>query len=150
MTLAAGRWTGLLLLAACAAPDPAPVAVTRAYAFAPPTTSEAAAYVDLHNPGGRADTLLAVSTPAAGGVMLHRSVAAGAMIRMEHVDVLPVPAGEVVRMEPGALHLMLPGLHHLPAAGDTLELVLTFRTAGQLPVRAPVIAYGSEAPGGTP
>jgi hypothetical protein len=72
--------------------------------------------------------------------MLH-SVTAG---RMETVEWLAVPPGERVTLAPGGYHLMLHGLRHAVAAGDTLTLRLRFSGAGELVVRVPVLRY-SEA-----
>ena len=127
------------------------IEVTEAFGFAPATASEAAVYLTLHNRGPGDDTLVRVSSPEAAGAMVHRSVTAGAMVTMEHVDRLPLPAGEPVRMAPGALHLMLVDLAPIPRAGDSLTIILEFARGASQTVRVPVIPYGDPPdPGGVP
>lgn len=136
------------LAAGCAPPAPA-IAIDDAYAYAPPTAAEAAAYVTIRNRGDD-DTLIAVSSPSASTVTIHRQVAAGAMVRMEPVWMLGVPAGATMRLVPGDLHLMLEGLSTTPGPGDSVSLLFTFRRAGTVRVTAPVIAYGDTPPTGGP
>ncbi len=127
---------------ACGAGTNGGITVTEAYGFAPATASEAAVYLRLHNEGPGDDTLVRVSSPEAAGVMLHRSVTSGAMVTMEHVDRLPLPVGEPVRMAPGALHLMLVDLAPVPQAGDSLTIILEYARGASQTVRVPVIPYG--------
>ena len=146
------RWLFALLAGTgCAVGTTGGITVTEAYGFAPATASEAAVYLTLHNQGPGEDTLVRVSSPEAAGVMLHRSVTSGAMITMEHVDRLPLPVGEPVRMAPGALHLMLVDLAPVPQAGDSLSIILEFAQGASQTVRVPVIPYGDPPdPGGAP
>jgi periplasmic copper chaperone A len=116
------------------------IAISHAVAPAPASPSEATAFFVIDNRGATADTLLSAASPDADMAMLH-TVAAG---RMETVQVLAVPPGERVTLAPGGYHLMLHGLRHAVAAGDTLTLQLRFSRAGDLVVRAPVLRY-SEA-----
>ena len=141
----------LLAGAACGAGVTDGIEVTEAFGFAPATASEAALYLTLHNRGPGDDTLVRVSSPEAAGVMLHRSVTSGALVTMEHVDRLPLPVGEQVRMAPGALHLMLVDLAPVPQAGDSLTIILEFARGASQTVRVPVIPYGDPPdPGGVP
>jgi len=60
---------------------------------------------------------------------------------------LPVPQVEVpargrLRLTPGQYHLMLGGLVHPLAIGDTVPLELDFSSGIVLRVRAPVLRYG--------
>lgn len=111
--------------------------------MAPPTSSEAAAYVTVANRGAVADTLLDVIAAGAGMTMLHRQVSDGDVTGMEHVDRLPIPARDSVVMAPGHLHIMLMQLAGRPAVGDSVTLELTFSRAGVVAVRAPVVPYGN-------
>jgi copper(I)-binding protein len=108
----------------------------------PPTATTTAFYAVLHNAGTEADTLLAISTPAAARAMLHEMVQEGGVMRMRHLmGGIPLPAGATVRLQPGGLHGMLEGLEGLPDAGGTLQVVLRFARAGEVPVPVRVVRY---------
>lgn len=132
----------LLLIVGCAGAPTSGVEITGAFGYAPSTASEGAVYLTLFNHGPDEDTLMRVTAPVAAGVMIHRAVPSGAMVVMEHLDQLPLPVGESVRMEPGALHLMLMDLTPLPQAGDSLTLYLEFSRGVPQTIRAPIIPYG--------
>ena len=56
---------------------------------------------------------------------------------MSPVEGIHVPAGGTVELAPGGFHMMLDGLGSV-AAGDRLELDLTFEHAGKIVVQAEV------------
>ncbi len=60
------------------------------------------------------------------------------MTSMRPVDQVPLPSGEVVRLEPGGLHLMLEELAGPLEAGSRFEVTLTFREAGTKSVEVEV------------
>ena len=142
------RLLALLALAgACAPREPGAVAagdleVHGAFAFAPPTASEAAAYFTIVNRGREPDTLLTVTSPIAGAAMLHGQVPDGGMVRMEHIGSPAIPARDSLVLAPGGTHLMLMTLDRLPKAGDTIAVTLTFARAGAVNVSLPVRGYG--------
>lgn len=139
----------LLFATGCAAQDGGQMLrVDGSYGYLPVSVDEAGLYFSITNPGTTADTLLSLVCDEADAAMLHQSVPDGAMVRMEHLDLLEIPAGATVRLAPGALHVMLTGLDALPAAGDSLHLALEFARAGTLRLTIPLIAYGESPPGG--
>ncbi len=89
--------------------------------------------------GGRRDTLLSAASEVAGEVMLHKSIMdeEGTM-RMEHQENVPIPAGEIVKFEPGGLHVMLIDLHQDLVTGELIELKLLFENTGEVIIHAPV------------
>jgi hypothetical protein len=136
------------------------IQVTGAWARTSPAVANAgAAYMVLTNAGEVDDALVsaAVASTVAATVELHETRAAGGMggggmggsstttpmMEMVPVDRIDVPAGEVVSLEPGGLHLMMLDLVEPLAAGDELELTLTFEVAGDVVVNAVV---GDAAP----
>lgn len=124
---------------------PAPsagVTVTEAWVRVAATTgTPTAAYLVIANPGGQADALLSVSTPAASGVEMHEtSTDMNGMTGMHPIARLEVPAGATVRLEPGGFHLMVTGLKAPLAVGGTIELDLVFEHAGRVVVQADVRA----------
>lgn len=106
-----------------------------------------AAYLNLTS--DTSDRLLAVSSPAAGRVMIH-AVEAGenGVSRMVHLKVLDLPAGETVTLSPGGMHLMLMQLEQKLEEGATLPLTLTFETAGVITVEAPILGIAATGPEG--
>ncbi|GLW68509.1 hypothetical protein Kpho02_08080 [Kitasatospora phosalacinea] len=92
-----------------------------------------AGYLTVRNSGG-ADTLVSVSSPAAGSVTMHRSTDTS----MEPVDRMDVPAGGTLDLSRGGAHLMIMDWTAQPALGDELELDLQFARAGRVVVKVPV------------
>jgi periplasmic copper chaperone A len=66
--------------------------------------------------------LLAVKTPVAKSVEIHRSDMQGGMMRMEAVEAVPLPAGKAVKLEEGGFHVMLMGLTQPIRAGSKVPL----------------------------
>ena len=139
----------LLSLTSCAPRDAnvraGDLEIHGAFAFAPPTPSEAAAYFTVVNHGRVADTLLDVSSPIARSGMLHQQVPDGGRVHMEPVAVPVIPAGDSLVMAPGGTHLMLVNLESLPQAGSSIVVRLRFARAGDVTINVPVRSY-SDAP----
>lgn len=145
------RLAALLLLAtACSPRDGSVVSagdleVRRAFAFSPPTTSEAAGYFTVVNRGPAPDTLLGISSPLAASAMLHGQVPDGGMVRMEHVEAAVIPASDSLVLAPGGMHVMFMSLEHRPQPGDSIAVRLRFARAGEVTLMIPVRSY-SDAP----
>jgi copper(I)-binding protein len=73
--------------------------------------------------------LVAVKSPAAKTVEVHRSEMHGGMMHMEAVDAVPLPAGKAVKLEPGGFHVMLIGLTRPIQAGTKVPLEFVFEDA---------------------
>jgi copper(I)-binding protein len=137
----------LLLATACSARGADVVSVGdlgvhSTFAFAPPTTSEAAGYFTVVNRGRRPDTLLTITAPIAAGAMLHGQAQDGGIVRMQPIEAPVIPAHDSLVLAPGSTHLMLMTLDHLPKPGDTIAVTLNFARAGAVTVALPVRAYG--------
>ena len=100
-----------------------------------------AVYVSVANDGDIADTLVAVESPLAAHAQVHDEMPSGGMMMMSPVAAVTVPAHGTARLAPGGLHVMLEGLTRRVVAGDTIPLVLVFRRAGRMSVRARVVRY---------
>ncbi len=98
------------------------------------TAMSGGGYLSITNNGEIADRLIAVEA-AFPRVMLHTTEMKDDIARMMHIDVVDVPAGETVVMEPGGLHVMFMGLDgdHLEA-GETFPATLVFEQAGSVEV----------------
>lgn len=95
-------------------------------------------YLTLRSVG--ADRLLGGSTPVAERVELHSMVMTGNVMKMRQLDALALPAGQRVKLEPGAQHLMLVGLKAPLKVGDKLPLTLKFERAGEVKVEMTVMS----------
>ena len=69
--------------------------------------------------------VVAVTTPAAKTVEIHRSAMQEGTMHMHAVDSVALPAGERVEFKPGGFHVMLMGLAKPLAAGDVVPLTFT-------------------------
>jgi copper(I)-binding protein len=100
----------------------------------------AAGYMTITG-GTTDDALVAAGSPVAGEVQIHETMAGGSgMTGMRPVEQIPVSAGATVKLEPGGYHLMLMDLTEVPAVGSTVQITLTFETAGDIVVQAEVRA----------
>lgn len=103
-----------------------------------------AAYMTLTNIGPRSDALIAVETPVAARVELHRMAMNGAVMSMRREVRVAVPARGTASFGPGGLHMMLLGLKIPLKAGDRFPAVLVFANAGRVTV---TVEVADAAPG---
>ena len=131
----------LLALGGCTSPAASTGSLTVRDAWLrTPAGGQTAGYLVIENGTGQADVLTAVALPGGGSAMLHQtSTDASGMTGMHPVDGIHVPAGGAVTLEPGGFHIMIDGLGTV-AAGDKVELDLTFEHAGKVVVQAEVRA----------
>jgi copper(I)-binding protein len=103
--------------------------------------SPAAGYLTITG-GDAADALVGASSPIAMDTQIHETTAGtDGMAGMQEVDRIDVAAGATVTFEPGGYHIMFmdPDAAML-TVGETVELTLTFETAGDVTVEAEVKA----------
>jgi hypothetical protein len=97
------------------------------------TAQVAAGYLAISNAGAEPDRLVGVSSTIAKSVSLHQSrVDANGVASMSPVEMLEIPAGETVLLEPGGYHIMFMGLTGRFSEGDMLPVTLTFEKAGAI------------------
>lgn len=144
-----GSWTaiGALLAAAGLAAGAAVAADARAAAirvdgpWARPTVTGqlgGGGFVRIENRASVDDRLLSAHSPAAERVELHAMSMEGDVMRMRQLDGIDLPAGRVVDLKPGGLHLMFTGLKAPLREGTSLPLTLRFARAGELTVEMKV------------
>ena len=90
--------------------------------------------------GTAADRLLGGSAGVSNAVELHSMQMDGDVMRMREVPGIAVPAGQVVELKPGGLHLMFTGLKQPLKAGESFPLTLRFEKAGEVTVQVKVSA----------
>lgn len=116
--------------------------VIAAAAPAPPLeTGPMAVYLVLGNRGSQPDTLLGVTSPSTSRGDIHATSTANGMSGMGPAGALPINPGEVLRMAPGGLHVMLDGLTAPIQAGDSLVLNLQLSRTGEVTFTIPVVTY---------
>lgn len=104
----------------------------------PPVATVGVAYFSMTNVGGKADSLIAISSPIARKVEIHESRTVQGMVQMRAVASVECPPGATVKIEPGGLHVMLLDLSRPLAAGTEFPLSLRFRDAGVLTIQVRV------------
>lgn len=115
------RWAALLLLPVLAAPGRAEgPSISDAWIRLMPGGGPSAGYFRLENTTGARLILEGAHCPGFGRTTLHRSIEEGGTSRMEHVESLPVPAGETVAFRPGGYHMMLMEPTDPPKVGTRL------------------------------
>jgi len=142
----------LLLVAGAATAQTGSVEVRDAWARATPGKAEiGAAYLTVAS--AVADRLTGVSTPVASNAQLHNSAMEGGIMKMRMLPALDLPAGQPVKLEPGATHIMLLGLTGPLRPGQSFPLTLQFEKAGTREVTVAVEkawAMGPEKATGMP
>lgn len=111
-----------------------------------PGQQVSAAYMDLES--STAAALLGAETGVANRVELHSMTLKDGVMRMRHLERLPIAPNQTVRLEPGGNHLMLLGVKAPLKAGDKVPLELLLEQNGRqtrVKVEADVRAAG-EAP----
>ena len=104
------------------------------------------AYITLRNNAKAKDRLLGVTSPWAEKVMIHSTTSKDGIMRMQAVKDLVIVPGQVIKMKPAGMHLMLTGLRQRLRKGEQLPIVLQFQNAGQVHVQVPILSIASRGP----
>ena len=133
-----------LALAACGQSEPSPpVAAMAQVRLAAVPGRPAAGYLSLVV-GGDRGALVSVSSPQAGRVEMHETMAHGNVSSMRPVARIPVRGGEMISFTPGGRHLMLYDLAPAVGAGGRMDLILHFERGGDEALVAEVVAPGGD------
>jgi uncharacterized protein YcnI/copper(I)-binding protein len=96
-------------------------------------------YLTIANKGDEADRLVGASASAAGRVEIHTMEVVDDVMVMRPVDGgLEIPAGEMVELKPGGLHIMFLDVSDPFREGGTVPVRLEFEKAGSVDVELPV------------
>jgi copper(I)-binding protein len=105
-----------------------------------PEQNASGAFMQLRSADGA--RLVAVSSPVARSVELHKMEMRGQRMKMREVDGIDLPAGQTVNLASGGFHIMLVGLKRQLKEGDSVPLTLVLeRKNGKretIAVNAPV------------
>ena len=96
-------------------------------------------YLMIHNHGRKADRLIGVSADFAARSEIHEMIHDNGVMKMRPLDGgIEIPAGGMVTLKPGGMHLMLMGLAEPLEPGRMLELTLEFASGHSITVPAHV------------
>lgn len=104
----------------------------------PPSQKITAAYMLIENRNTAEISLISASTDAARVVELHKMSLEDGMMRMRKVDSINVPAGAVVKLEPGGYHLMVIDVNRELKEGDRVRVTLKFSNHIEKTIEVPV------------
>jgi len=97
---------------------------------------------------GRSDRLVDVSSPVAERAQMHSESMTGGVMRMRPLTEIALKQDAPTVLKPGSMHVMLIGLKHPLAQGDSFALTLRFQKAGEQTVEVHVEKIGAmEMPG---
>ncbi len=101
-----------------------------------------AVYATIENTSNHPIRIEGIKTSVAMMVQVHESYLDNGMMRMRHIEQLTIPAGEVRKLVPGGLHIMLMGLPKPLAKGTTFETKFELDSGDDLAVPVVVGSIG--------
>lgn len=114
----------MLLLASLSAHAAVEISAAWARATAP-GQEVGAAYMNLKSSASA--KLVGVSSPVADSVEIHEMSLKNGVMKMRMLEVMDLPAGKTVKLEPSGFHLMLIDLKKPLKAGENIEVELTLQ-----------------------
>ena len=149
ITVAVGLFLGFLAVGAATASamEGLKASDVQIRATAPGMTATGG-YVTIHNHSDEADRLVGVAADFAAKAEIHTMMHENGVMKMWALpDGIEIPAGGMVELAPGGLHLMLMGLTGTLQAGQMLEVELTFASGTRMRLAAHVRRPGDIAGG---
>ncbi len=110
-----------------------------------------AGYMKIPNNGATPDRLIALTSPAAGRLVVHSQITEDGVVKMRPLENgLEIKPGETVELKPGGLHIMFEGLREPFIEATLVKGTLAFEKAGTVEVEYAIQAMGTmPAPEGT-
>jgi copper(I)-binding protein len=100
-------------------------------------------FMTIANKGAAADRLLSVASPSAPMVEIHTMEVVNDVMTMRPVEGgLEIPAGAMVELKPGGMHLMFMHVTEPFKEGATIPVTLEFEKAGKVELTLPVVGLG--------
>lgn len=94
--------------------------------LAPPAAKAHAAFVMIHNHSDSPKTLISASSDNYKMAHIHQSEDKDGVATMSMVEQIKIPAGGMLAMKPGGLHIMLMGPKNPVNLGDEIPVTLNF------------------------
>jgi hypothetical protein len=99
-----------------------------------PKQVNGAGYAAIQNKGAQVDRLLSATADVAERVELHTIINENGVAKMRQVTGIEVPANGMVKLEPGAVHIMFVKVKQPFEQGKTVPIKFTFERAGEVTV----------------
>jgi len=112
----------------------------------PPSATNTAAFMTIHNTGPVDAVLKSASCDIAETVQIHTMEQVGEIMRMKEVSELRIPANGQMILAPRGYHIMLIGLIRPLNEGETIPLTLGFTDRATVAVDAVVKKWGPMPP----
>ena len=90
--------------------------------------------------------LVGARSPITHVVQVHEMAVDHGVMKMRHLPVLPLPAGQTVSLRPGSYHIMFMGLKRQLRQGERFPVTLRFQRAGNVTVQVSVQSVMSSGP----
>ena len=129
---------GLVACTTRSAPPVPRVEIQHSWARIADSGATSGAYMEIVNNDTVPITLVGVTTTDAGAAEVHETMQQDGMAHMMPRTELRIPAGDVVKMVPGGLHVMLIDLRRTLSVGDSVRLRLQFSDSTSVAATAPV------------
>ncbi|RVU36604.1 copper chaperone PCu(A)C [Hwanghaeella grinnelliae] len=107
-----------------------------------------AAFFVIHNKGDSDDVLIGADSGVGGKTEVHTHKHENGVMKMMPAGDVTVPAGGMVMMKPGGLHVMLMSLHGPLKEGEHFQVKLNFSKTGEVTVPVTVMGVAAKGPGG--
>ncbi len=104
----------------------------------PPGQPTSAGFLGLKNNSDQDHAVVAVEGAVAKAVELHTHTMEDGIMHMSQVERVDVPAGQVVMLQPGGLHVMFMGLKKNLIPGDSVSVTLVFEDGSRKQLDVPV------------
>lgn len=104
----------------------------------PPGQPNSASFMSLTNKSSMDHALVGAESSVAEVVELHTHINDNGMMRMRRVDKIDLPAGKMVMLQPGGLHVMLIGLTHQIQPDEMVDFSLIFDDGSKKALSIPV------------
>lgn len=131
---------GVWLAGAGCGRDPDAVAISEPWLKEPLAGRNlAAGFLKIENRSGGEEVLLGLDCPDAAAVEMHEMFHEGDMMKMRKMEQWTLPARGSLVLAPGGGHLMFMGLRRTLKEGDSVQLTLHFKQAGDRMISMPVI-----------
>jgi copper(I)-binding protein len=135
-------WMAMALgsaIAGCGQDPAGAIAVSGAWVKEPvPGKAMAAGYLKIENRGKGEEVLLGIECADAAAVEMHDMAHEDGMMKMRKMEQWTIPGHGSMALAPGGGHLMFLGLRRELKDGDTVQLTLHFKGAGDRTLSVPV------------
>jgi hypothetical protein len=90
----------------------------------PPGVPNTSAYFEIENIGDEAEVLVGAGGEIARSIEIHEHIMTAETMKMVHLAELVIPPKQIIKFQPGGLHLMVFGLVKPLNAGQSVKLYL--------------------------